>query len=391
MWSKGQIEPREIFMFESQPSANLIKQQQHRVAGILIWVIFCFGFLLFLSPLLAENIPLEAVKPGKYEGAKTATHPNWFKESFLDLEEDISDAAEKNKRLVVYFWQEGCPYCSQLWEDNFSQKDIEKKFRENFEIIAINLWGDREVVTVKGNHFTEKAFAEALNIKYTPTLLFFDEKQKVTLRLNGYVPPEDFRLALEYAALRDEQKPNYAAFVAKKRALENPEKPVTKSHLHNEDFFSKAPYNLERGTGKTKKAKQYLAVFFEKTNCKNCDLLHQKTLKNPLTRKLVKQFKSIQLDRFSNTPVITPAGEKTTAKKWADALNITYQPAIVFFDPQGKEVMRIDAQLRSFHVQSVFDYVLSGAYKTQKNFQRYISTRADILREHGVNVDIWAY
>ncbi len=339
----------------------------------------------------------EMVKPGKYEGAKTATHPDWFKESFLDLEEDIKEATEKDKRLVVYFWQEGCPYCSQLWEDNFSQKDIEDTFRKNFDIVAINLWGDRDVVTVKGNNFTEKAFAEALNVKYTPTLLFFDEKLKVTLRLNGYIPPEDFRLALEYAALRDKTKPTYAAFVANKRAvtsqknLEKQQQSDVKRALHHEDFFSKAPYNLKENHKKMPKSEKYLAVFFEKPDCKNCDLLHQKTLKNPLTRKLVKQFESIQLDRFSDTPLITPTGEKTTAKQWADSLNIIYQPAIVFFDPQGKEVMRIDAQMRSFHVQSVFDYVLSGAYKTQKNFQRYISTRADILREHGVDIDIWAY
>jgi hypothetical protein len=55
------------------------------------------------------------------------------------------------------------------------------------------------------------------------------------------------------------------------------------------------------------------------------------------------------------------------------------------------EVMRIDAQMRSFHIQSVFDYVLSGAYKTERNFQRYISARADKIREKGKDVDIWKY
>jgi len=67
-------------------------------------------------------------------------------------------------------------------------------------------------------------------------------------------------------------------------------------------------------------------------------------------------------------------------------------PAIIFFDGNGgKEVMRIDAQMRSFHIQSVFDYVLTGTYKTEANFQRYISARADKIRATGVDVDIWAY
>lgn len=91
--------------------------------------------LLFITLASAEK----AKKEGGYFGAKTATHPAWFKESFLDLEEDIADATSNNKRLVVYFWQPGCPYCSQLWEDNFSQKKIEGDFRKSFEIVALNI------------------------------------------------------------------------------------------------------------------------------------------------------------------------------------------------------------------------------------------------------------
>ena len=77
--------------------------------------------------------------------------------------------------------------------------------------------------------------------------------------------------------------------------------------------------------------------------------------------------------------------------EWANKLNISYLPAMIFFNDAGKEVMRIDAQMRTFHIQSVFDYVLSGAYKTEPNFQRYISARADKIRKQGTDVDIWAY
>jgi len=348
-----------------------------------------------LIPLsLAEEPEKTDANIGTYSGAKTATHPSWFKESFLDLEEDINDASKQNKRLVVYFWQPGCPYCSQLWEDNFSQKEIEKNFRKNFEIVAINLWGDRDVVSIKDEDYSEKDFAEALNIQYTPTLLFFNEKQKVELQLNGYIPPEDFRLALEYAANKDSTKENYATWRAskelasKKQTTSTKENEVKNTSLNHEDFFSKPSYHLDRSKQTSTKM---LAVFFEKEECENCDLLHQKTLQIPETRHLAKQFEAIQLNRYASTKVITPEGTCTTAKKWANSLNINYLPAIIFFDKKGKEVMRINSQMRSFHIQSVFDYVLSGDYKTHKNFQRYISARADKLREQGINVDIWAY
>jgi DNA-binding LacI/PurR family transcriptional regulator len=37
----------------------------------------------------------------------------------------------------------------------------------------------------------------------------------------------------------------------------------------------------------------------------------------------------------------------------------------------------------------IMDYVLTGAYKTQPNFQRYIEHKSDKLREQGITVDIW--
>ncbi len=70
---------------------------------------------------------------------------------------------------------------------------------------------------------------------------------------------------------------------------------------------------------------------------------------------------------------------------------MNYAPSVVFFDASGKEVMRTDAFLKTFHFQSVLDYVLTEAYRTEPSFQRFISARADRLREQGIDVDIWNY
>jgi thioredoxin-related protein len=164
-----------------------------------------FSGLLAISSSLAKDEVL-----GAYLGAKTATHPAWFKESFLNLEDDIADSTAQGKRLAVYFWQPGCPYCAQLWDDNFGQQDTVDMFRKHFDIVAINLWGSREVVSVGGNDYSEKSFAEALSVTYTPTLLFFNEKNKVILKLQGYVPPKDFRLALQYVSQHKDKEGSYA-------------------------------------------------------------------------------------------------------------------------------------------------------------------------------------
>lgn len=346
-------------------------------------------FLVLFCTVTADTVTQgssEKKKMGSYSGAKDATHPDWFKESFLDLEEDIAEASENNKRLVVYFWQPGCPYCSQLWEENFSQPEIVEKFRNNFEIVAINMWGDREVVSVGGNDYSEKSFAEALRIQYTPTLLFFNEKRKVVRQINGYTPAKNFQLNLDYVAGKHEGKQSFGEFAAA-RQLADKSKKVANAKLNQEDFYTLSD-NLDRSR---QQGDGYLAVYFEAPDCVNCDLLHNKTLKDKTTRELAKKFTSVQFDRFSDAEVTTPAGKKTAIKDWANDLGISYLPAIVFFDKNGKEAMRIDAQMRTFHVQSVFDFVLSGAYKTENNFQRWISARAEHIREQGIDVDIFAY
>ena len=51
--------------------------------------------------------------------------PDWFKLSFLELDADIKEAAEQNKKgLIIYFGQKFCPYCKAHLTKNWGQDDI---------------------------------------------------------------------------------------------------------------------------------------------------------------------------------------------------------------------------------------------------------------------------
>jgi len=103
--------------------------------------------------------------------------PAWFKNSFMDIAEDIAEATAENKRLVLYFHQDGCPYCKKLIEVNFTQQDIVDKARATVDILAINMWGDREVTWLDGETMSEKAFAKKMRVMFTPTMLFARQVQ----------------------------------------------------------------------------------------------------------------------------------------------------------------------------------------------------------------------
>ena len=361
-----------------------------------------FGLTLILSCFIGQVTVLadesknktnlnDSETKGSFSGAIESAHPEWFKESFLELEEDIAEAAEANKRLVVYFWQEGCPYCNQLWQGVTSDQKIVDEFRKNFDLVAINIWGDREIISVGGDEYTEKTFSKALGIQYTPTLLFFNEDRKVIHRLNGYVPVDNFQKSMRYVSGKHEKNGAFSEFSLDK---DKKEKEITNAVLNQQDFFIAPTYDLSvqaKPSIDKRTDKKHTVVFFETENCKNCDLLHQKTLKDEKTLALAKQFSAYQLNRHSTDKVITPKGKSTTAKQWANDLNIEYLPAMIFFDDEGNQVMRIDTQLRTFHIQSMFDYVLSDAYQSEKDFQKYISERADKIIESGEDVDILAY
>jgi len=333
------------------------------------------GFLFCsLGVVFAKS---EGVLPG-LQNPGFVEPPAWFKSSFLDLAEDIAEAASENKRLLFFFYQDGCPYCEKLINVNFTQKFIVDKARQNFDVVAVNMWGDREVTDYDGKRMTEKEFSSRLRVMFTPTLIFFNEKGETALRLNGYFPPAKFSVALDYVITHQENNIPFRDF------LKNNSPILSRGVMHNVDYFRSGSVDLS----KRKDNAQYQMILFEQKQCPACDELHRDTLKRPETEILARRFDVVQLDMWSKKSITGFDGKKTTALALAQSLNVKYTPSFVFFDKENKEVIRIEAYLKAFHIQSVMDYVFSGAYKKEPSFQRYIDVRAEALREKGVKVEL---
>jgi thioredoxin-related protein len=58
-----------------------------------------------------------------------------------------------------------------------------------------------------------------------------------------------------------------------------------------------------------------------------------------------------------------------TAQQWADKLGLYYSPTIIFFDEQGKEILRIDSVIRFYRLNGVLEYILSKDYLEYETFQ----------------------
>lgn len=317
-----------------------------------------------------ELISTGLVNPGHID------KPEWFKDSFLDLREDVVEASESGKRVLLYFYQDGCPYCSRLIKTNFTQHDIATLAQENLEIIAINMWGDREVVDLQGATTTEKRFAIANRVQFTPTLLFLNEQGETIFRANGFYSPEKFKTLLSYVSERQETEVSFSNYLARMA----PDRSSGKLHKRA-DYLTQ---NLRRQQGD-----RPLLVLFEQRDCVACDELHGDVFRRLEMIKLLRQFDVAFVDIWSNESITTPAGELVPVQKWLKSLNINYTPSMLFFDNRGQEVFRAEAYLRAFHTASVLEYVASKAYLEQSEFQRYVDGRADKIRAAGGVVDLW--
>ena len=120
------------------------------------------NILAILLVFVISNSYSNTLGVGKFIGSKTSSIPSWFLDSFLNIAEDINDSKTNNKRLILFFHQDGCPYCNLFITKNLADIKIKQKIRKHFNILAINMWGDREVTYTDGKTYTEKQ----LSIKY---------------------------------------------------------------------------------------------------------------------------------------------------------------------------------------------------------------------------------
>jgi len=327
-----------------------------------------------------------ALRPGPAQAQVASPHaidiPRWFSNSLLDFQHEVADAAREGKRVMVYFGQDGCPYCKALMKANFGPGAITDKTRRHFVAVAINIWGDLDTTWTDGSAATEKALARKLNVQFTPTLVFLDTDGRVQLRLNGYQPPERFTHVLDYLIERRDREQSLAEYLALQ--MKEPVQPTTGPR----SYLMKDVASLARaGRGRP------LAVLFESPACKACAEMHAEAFTRAPMQPLLRGFDVARLlpGPAGTTPatLVAPDGTRTDTRAWARDLRINLYPTVVFFDAQGREAFRFDGYMRPFHIESAFDYVASGAFRQEPQFQRYVQARAERLQAAGRTVDLW--
>ncbi|MBK0398339.1 thioredoxin family protein [Limibaculum sp. M0105] len=102
--------------------------------------------------------------------------PDWLRETFKVMAEDLEEASAEGKRMLVIFEQRGCIYCTKMHEEVFPTPEVNALLREKYFVVQMNLFGDVEVTDFDGVTLPEKEMAARWGVLFTPTLLFMPEE-----------------------------------------------------------------------------------------------------------------------------------------------------------------------------------------------------------------------
>ncbi len=284
-------------------------------------------------------------------------YPDWFQLSNGDLRDELDEAKKSGKRgIITYFGQKRCAYCEQFFKTSLSDIDIKNYLQKHYDLYAFDIWGIDDIIDTDGTKYTERDLSIHYKTNFTPSLVFYDTDGTPVFRLRGFYPPYKFRAALQFVAEGFYKEESFAEYFARA----NPGEYFLLGGLTERDFFLPQPYNLEA----LRKNNKPTAVFFEQGNCHACDLLHGGPLSKDLSIEEIEKMNVVQLNMWADTAVKTPQGKITTAKEWAQSLEIFYAPSIIFFDAEGEEIIRVDSVTHFYRLWGVLDYVNQEGYKT---------------------------
>jgi thioredoxin-related protein len=323
---------------------------------------------MFLTPASAtESIN----QRGNLVGGAPHVAPDWFKESFLDIQDDVDEAFEQGKHLILFFQLDACPYCDRMLTEAFEDEPLSSYIQANFDVIAINIKGDRDIAFNEEISVTEKQLAEILEVRSTPAILFIGEDNKSILRLNGYRAPERFQKALEYVTTKAYKNRSLADYLESKLA---------------KNVYQLRPNPLFDQVTDLSAVKGPLAVIFEDGSCYDCNQFHNRVLARADVQAELKPFTLVRLDADSDRPMIDVDGTKTTPRAMVQKYQMIYRPGVLAFD-DGILIRRNDSLIYPFHFKESMRYIAGGHYKNEDP-RSYSLRRREELLAAGIDIDL---
>ena len=132
---------------------------------------FVMALFMLLSPMLMVSVA-KAGDGAPTMGEDGIYHYDWYHQSFLELADDLEEALDDDKILMIKFDQKGCIYCEKVALEILSEPAINAYVREHFVVVQLDIYGGREVTDLDGDIRPENEMSRKWGVIFTPTIYF---------------------------------------------------------------------------------------------------------------------------------------------------------------------------------------------------------------------------
>jgi thioredoxin-related protein len=311
---------------------------------------------------------------GIEDGPRHAGHPAWMDPGIVDLESELETVRDQGMTgVMVLFTTQGCTYCAEFINRSLGDPVLQKRLRENFVSIGLEIFDDVDMTDHRGDDISIKQFAIQQKAEMAPTLLFFGPNNDLIFRAIGYQSPQRFGAILDYLISGSHRESTFTDYL--RRAAEAQSMfDSTYDALRPDPLFTPQPYALSR---KPIAADRPLLIIFEQTGCADCRRFHDEVLALAEVRSLLARFEVVRLDaRDTETPVLAPDGSRTTPAAWFASEGFSRVPALLFVDENGNPVLRNDSVTERQRMLNMSGLVLDKKYADGWTYQQYARSKA---------------
>lgn len=145
----------------------------------------------------AEVVEKKEIKPvAAKEDVETASVDGEVK--WEQFNAGLKQAKLQEKHMLVDFYTDWCHWCKVMDEKTFSDKDVSRKLASRFVTVRLNAEAQNEMLTYKGQNFSNAQFTKVVKVTGFPSLGFFDKNGEIVTIVPGFIPPESFIHILGY-------------------------------------------------------------------------------------------------------------------------------------------------------------------------------------------------
>lgn len=326
--------------------------------------------IIFMAlALLFSTISLQAAERGQLTGGILHDPPSWFKDSFLEIADDVDEATDADKHLMLFFQTKGCPYCAKMLTESFEPEDKAGYIQSHFDVISLSTGGFRDIAFNEDVSFTEMELAEYLNVRATPAVIFLNADNEQIARVNGYRAPARFKTILEYIQSKSYETVSLQTYL-ETNLVKNIYELRDNRHFQNITDLSSIDGPL--------------LVIFEDSACNDCNLFHDRLLARGEVDEVMEKLTVVRLDTDSDQVITDVDGSKTTALELARKHEMSYRPGILVMD-KGEILHRYDSLLYSHHFRMGLNFVADRAYEWE-DYRTYSERIVEETLASGENV-----